>query len=117
MLRRRRGGTALWETARAFPGCSVLAAEADGEPVSTCTVTVIPNPTHGGRPYAPVENVVTGAAYRGRGLAFACLWEAETLARAAGYKLMRMTGSRGDNTLRCCERAGYNRTDKTGFVR
>ena len=73
------GGTALWETARAFPGCSVLAAEADGEPVSTCTVTVI--------------------------------------ARAAGYKLMLMTGSREENTLRFYERAGYNRTDKTGFVR
>ena len=109
---------ALWKTVRAFPGCSVLVAEDGGEPVSSCTVTVIPNLTHGGRPYALVENVVTDAAYRGRGLASACLREAEALARAAGcYKIMLMTGSREERTLRFYERAGYNRVDKTGFVR
>lgn len=93
-------------------------AEDGGEPVSTCTVAVIPNLTHGGKPYALVENVVTGAAHRGRGLASACLGEAEALARAAGFcKIMLMTGSREEKTLRFYERAGYNRADKTGFVR
>lgn len=93
-------------------------AEDGGEPVSTCTVAVIPNLTHGGKPYALVENVVTGAAHRGRGLASACLGEAEALARAAGCcKIMLMTGSREEKTLRFYERAGYNRGIKTGFVR
>ncbi|HIZ20985.1 MAG TPA: GNAT family N-acetyltransferase [Firmicutes bacterium] len=109
---------ALWESVRAFPGCTVLVAEKGGKPVSTCTVTVIPNLTHGGRPYAVVENVVTDAAFRGRGLASACLKRAEELARQAGcYKMMLLTGSRQGSTLRFYERAGYNRTDKTGFVR
>ena len=78
---------------------------------------IVPNLTHGLRPYALIENVVTHADYRGRGLASACLSYAKEIAvRENCYKMMLLTGSREESTLRFYERAGYNRTDKTAFI-
>ena len=97
--------------------CHILVGTEEGCIVSTCTVTVIPNLTHGQRPYAVVENVVSDEKHRGRGFASAVLDRAKELAKSAGcYKIMLMTGSKQESTLRFYERAGYNRTDKTGFV-
>ena len=78
---------------------------------------MVPNLTHGQRPYALVENVVTHPDFRGHGLASACLAAARELAALQGcYKIMLMTGSKRESTLRLYERAGYNRQDKTAFV-
>jgi GNAT superfamily N-acetyltransferase len=69
------------------------------------------------RPYALIENVVTDEAYRKRGLATACLSYAKELAiRENCYKLMLMTGSKLESTLKFYENAGYNRHDKTAFI-
>lgn len=95
----------------------VVVAERGGRILSTCTAVIVPNLTHGRRPYALIENVVTDEAHRGQGLASLCLAYAKELAvRRNCYKLMLMTGSKSEATLRFYERAGYNRTDKTAFV-
>ena len=53
------------------------------------------------RPHAVVENVVTDSACRGRGLATACLDYARDIARRENcYKIMLMTGSKLESTLR-----------------
>lgn len=107
---------ALWEKILADPAYHIIVAEEDGTIVSSCTCIIVPNLTRGPRPYALVENVVTDAAFRGRGLATACLDYARELARNAGcYKIMLMTGSKEESTLRFYERAGYSRTGKTAF--
>lgn len=107
----------LWERLVNDPDYHLIAAEEDGKLVSTCTCVVIPNLTRGPRPYAWVENVVTHPDYRGRGLATACLNYAKEIAlRESCYRLVLMTGSKLESTLRFYERAGYNRTDKTGFI-
>jgi len=106
----------VWEEILADPHIHIIAAEEDGQLVSSCTCIIIPNLTRSLRPYALVENVVTDAAYRGRGLARECLDYARELARAAGcYKIMLLTSSKEESTLRFYEKAGYSR-DKTGFV-
>ena len=77
----------------------------------------MPNLTHGPRPYAWVENVVTHSDYRGRGLATACLDRAKEIAEKANcYRLVLMTGSKLDSTLKFYENAGYDRTEKTAFI-
>lgn len=43
----------------------VVVAEAEGEIVSTATLLIQRNFTHGGRPYGHIENVVTDSKYRG----------------------------------------------------
>jgi GNAT superfamily N-acetyltransferase len=78
---------------------------------------IIPNLTRSVRPYAFIENVVTHEAYRGRGLAGACLNYAKEIAiRENCYKMMLLTGSKKPETLHFYEKAGYNSSDKTAFI-
>lgn len=108
---------ALWLRILRDPDHHVIVAEVDGKIVSSCICVIIPNLTHGLRPYAIIENVVTDAAYRKRGLATACLDFAKEIAiRENCYKLMLMTGAKDKQTLDFYEHAGYNRHDKTGFI-
>ena len=107
-----------FERITAREGTHILIAQEDGAVVSAVTLTVIDNLTHGIRPYALIENVVTRADCRGRGLATAVMERACDIAREAGcYKVMLLTGSKQDSTLRFYERCGFNRNDKTGFIR
>lgn len=95
----------------------IIVAEENGRIVSSCVCVIIPNLTRGQRPYAFVENVVTDAEYRKRGFATACLnYAGEIAKRENCYKMMLLTGSKEESTLRFYERAGYNRKDKTAFI-
>ena len=95
----------------------IIVAEENGVIVSSCTVVIVPNLTRGPRPYARVENVVTHSEHRGKGLATACLDRAKEIAVQAGcYNIALLTGSKNESTLKFYENAGYNRTDKTGFI-
>lgn len=85
--------------------------------VSSCVLLIVPNLTHDQRPYALIENVITDAAHRRNGYASAVLNDAKEIAKAAHcYKIMLLTGAKQSRTLAFYERAGFNRTDKTGFV-
>lgn len=107
----------LWQTILNDPTHHIIVAEEDGKIVSSCVCVIIPNLTHNQQPYAFVENVITDEAYRGKGLATACLDYAKDLALKANcYKLMLLTGSKKEETLRFYERAGYNSNDKTAFI-
>ena len=108
---------ALWRRIMDDPGHHIIVAEEDGIIVSSCVIVVVPNLTHGQRSYALVENVVTHANHRRKGLASACLDYAREIAvRESCYKIMLLTGAKEDGTLLFYERAGYNRRDKTAFI-
>jgi ribosomal protein S18 acetylase RimI-like enzyme len=92
-------------------------AETEGRLVASCVITVVPNLTHGARPYAVIENVVTDTNCRRQGWATQCLDYAKQIAQSENcYKIMLLTGSKEEGTLRFYEQAGYNRTDKTAFI-
>lgn len=106
-----------WEQIIQDENHHLILNEVDGKIVSSCVCVIIPNLTRNVRPYAFVENVVTHANYRGRGLATACLKYARQTAQSAGcYKMMLLTGSREEKTLDFYKNAGYNCTDKTAFI-
>lgn len=108
---------ALWKQIVSDRNHHIILAEEDGTVASSCVAVIVPNLTHGQRPYMLIENVVTDEAYRKRGFATACLDYARTLAKAENcYKMMLLTGSKKESILRFYERAGYNRNDKTAFV-
>lgn len=108
---------ALWAKILEDPNHHIIVAEEEGQIVSSCVCVIVPNLTRGQRPYGFVENVITAREYRGRGLATACLNYARKLAEKENcYKLMLLTGSKQEETLRFYERAGYNRNDKTAFI-
>ncbi len=107
----------LWQGILKDENHHIIVAEEDGKIVSSCVCVIIPNLTHNQQPYAFVENVITDEAYRGKGLATACLNYAKELALKANcYKLMLLTGSKKESTLRFYENAGYNNNDKTAFI-
>lgn len=107
----------LWRQILEDENHHIIVAEENGKIVSSCVCVIIPNLTHGQRPYAFVENVITDEEYRNRGLATACLNYAKELARKANcYKLMLLTGSKKDSTLNFYRKAGYNSEDKTAFI-
>ena len=108
---------AAWESVISHPGLHIFVAEVEGRVVSTCTLVIVPNLTRGASPYAVVENVVTHVDYRKRGLgtgvlqaAFQKAWDEDC------YKVMLLTGSKEEATLRFYEQAGLQRGVKTGFV-
>jgi len=108
---------ALWHEILADPNHYIIVAEQDDRLVSSCVLLVVPNLTRGQRPYAWVENVVTHADYRKRGLAGTVLAFAKDIAIQRNcYKIALMTGTKQESTLRFYERAGYNSSGKTGFI-
>ena len=89
----------------------------DGKIVSSCVCVVIPNLTRNVRPYAFIEPVVTHREYRGNGYATQCLDYAKGIAEKENcYKMMLLTGSKKESTIKFYERAGYKSSDKTAFI-
>lgn len=107
----------LWNKILEDPNHHIIVAQEDGKIVSSCVCVIVPNLTHHQRPYAFVENVVTDQNYRKKGLATLCLNYAKEIAlKEKCYKLMLLTGSKEESTLKFYEQAGYNRKDKTAFI-
>lgn len=106
-----------WETIVKDDNHHIVVNEIDGIIVSSCVCVIIPNLTRGIRPYAFIENVVTHNDYRERGYATECLNYAKDIAMKCNcYKMMLLTGSKKDKTLKFYEGAGYNSSDKTAFI-
>lgn len=95
----------------------IIVKEVDGKIVSSCVCVIIPNLTRNIRPYAFIENVVTHSDYRKHGYATECLQYAKSIAKSENcYKMMLLTGSKKESTLKFYEDAGYNSSDKTAFI-
>ena len=108
---------AIWNQILHDENHHIIVAEENGRIVASCVCVIIPNLTHGQRPYAFVENVITDEQHRKRGFATQCLNYARELAKKENcYKLMLLTGSKQESTLHFYEQAGYNRKDKTAFI-
>ena len=107
----------LWKMLRQDPNQNFFGVYWNGSLVSTCTLAVMPNLTRSMRPYGLIENVVTHPDYRRLGLGAAVLKHALAAAWQRGcYKVMLLTGSKTEATLRFYENAGFQRGVKTGFV-
>ncbi len=106
-----------WQTIMQDPNHHIIVKIVDDRIVSSCVCVIIPNLTRGVRPYAFIENVVTHKDYRGKGYAKECLnFAAEIAKQMDCYKMMLLTGSKENATLKFYESAGYNCTDKTAFI-
>ena len=95
----------------------IIVVEEDGKIVSSCVCVIIPNLTHNQQSYAFIENVITDEAYRKKGFATKCLNYAKEIAtKEKCYKIMLLTSSKKDTTLKFYQNAGYNSEDKTAFI-
>ena len=99
------------------PNHHLIVNVVDDKIVSSCVCVIIPNLTRNVRPYGFIENVVTHEDYRGKGYAGECLEYARQIAEKENcYKMMLLTGSKKQETLRFYEKNGYNSSDKTAFI-
>lgn len=106
-----------WNTIIQDENHHIIVNEIDGKIVSSCVCVIIPNLTRHIKPYAFIENVVTHEDYREKGYASECLNYAKKIAvKTNCYKIMLLTGSKKESTLRFYQNAGYNSTDKTAFI-
>jgi GNAT superfamily N-acetyltransferase len=107
----------LWDGICTNPLLHYLVGVLEGELVSSCTLAIILNLTRGARPYGLIENVVTHREHRKKGFATSVLKHALQIAWDNNcYKVMLLTGSKREDTLRFYEGAGFKRNIKTGFV-
>lgn len=108
---------AIWDALLSNPGMHCFVIERDGRLVSSCVLTIIPNLTRGARPYGLIENVITHADYRQRGLGTAVMRHALQTAWQAGcYKVMLLTGRKDPAVHRFYQKIGFNGTEKTGYI-
>ncbi len=107
----------LWQNIMKDPNHHIVVCKKDGRIISSCVIMIIRNLTHSQCPYALIENVITDELHRKKGLASACLDYAKKIAQKENcYKIMLMTGSKLESTMRFYEKLGYNRHDKTAFI-
>ncbi len=84
-----------WQKIRRQHGRTLLVATVDGTPAGTADVTIVPNFTHGCRPWAIVENVVVDRRQRRRGVGRALLADIIRRAHDNGcYKVQLLSNRR-----------------------
>jgi GNAT superfamily N-acetyltransferase len=99
------------------PNVRLLVAEQDGNVVGTLTLYVMLNLSHGGTPFAIVENVVVDETVRGGGHGRLLMTHAEKLAREAGcYKVSLTSNNKRDPAHAFYRHIGYTNSHK-GFTR
>lgn len=107
-----------FEAMRADDDLEIAVIEHDDLLVASCVLSITPNLTRGGRPWAVIENVVTHEDYRGRGFGSEVIeYAMEVAAERDCYKVMLLTGTEREWKLDFYEGCGFDRDDKTGFVR
>ena len=89
----------------------------EGQLVSSCTLSVVPNLTRGCRPYGVIENVVTHSDFRGKGYGSAMLKHALEYAWSRNcYKVMLLTGRKSEAVYKFYEAVGFDRQAKQAFL-
>lgn len=107
----------IWDSIYNNPNLHYVVVEVDGKIVSACNIAIIKNLTRNLRPYGLIENVVTDSNYRKKGYATRVLNMAVNIAKENNcYKVMLLTGSKKEETLKFYEQAGFERGIKTGFI-
>ena len=106
-----------WQQIMDDPYHHIILAKEREYIISSLVLIIVPNLTHNQRPYGVIENVITHPDYRKKGYATACLNYGKEVAKKADcYKLMLLTGSKEESTIKFYENAGYNKKDKTAFI-
>ena len=107
----------IWQELMSNPRYKYFGGYVGDRLISTCTLSVIPNLTRGGRPYGIIENVVTHAEFRDHCYGKAVLAAALSSAWADGcYNVMLLTGRKEEAIFNFYESAGFNRHEKQAFI-
>jgi len=96
----------------------LVVAEIEGNLLGTCYINIVPNLTAGGRPYAVIENVVTDASHRNKGIGKSVLnWATEMAWRKNCYKVMLMSGRTDESVHEFYRSCGFDPDEKQAYIR
>jgi GNAT superfamily N-acetyltransferase len=102
---------------QADPRMTCLVLEIHGRVMGTVTLYLLPGLSHGGRPFAIVENVVVDASLRGGGHGRALMTHAEELARTHGcYKVSLTSNNKRQEAHEFYKHIGYSASHQ-GFTK
>jgi GNAT superfamily N-acetyltransferase len=100
-----------------YPSYTCYLAFAEGEPIGTFTLLVIPTLSHDGRSEALVDGVVVTRAWRGRGIGGAMMAEAMRLAAEANcYKLMLSSNVKREDAHRFYRSLGFRQHGQSFWI-
>ncbi len=89
-------------------GHELVVAEEQGVIVGTLVLIIVPNLTHGGLPWAEIENVFVDGSYRRRGIGTLLMDYALTRAKEAGcFKIQLISDKRRSEAHRFYRALGY----------
>src|ERR1700730_14067214 len=92
------------------PGQHIFVLEGRGRIFGSAALSVIPNISHGGTPYAIIENVVVDAKVRSKGYGELLMHHAIEEARRAGcYKVALTSNKRWEDAHPFYKRLGFQR--------
>ncbi|MBN2240433.1 MAG: GNAT family N-acetyltransferase [Dehalococcoidales bacterium] len=95
----------------ALPGFEVIVAEEGDTVIGTMTLSIIPNLTHGGLPWAIVENVVVDSTCRRTGVGKMLMdYVVEKATEAGCYKVQLMSDKRRTESHKFYQSIGYQPT-------
>lgn len=107
--------TAIWEKA-SKNGVKYFVAEDDGQLIACCYIAIIPNLTHGGKSIGFIENVVTDAAYRRKGIGKEIIEMAKSFAKERNcYKVILQSHSKRKDAHVFYESIGFDGDVKRAF--
>lgn len=99
------------------PIMNCFVGDRDGQLVSTCTLSVMPNLTRAGCPYGLIENVVTHGSYQRQGYGKAVIHHALNFAWQLGcYKVMLLCNSDRHYAHQFYRACGFRADQKMGFI-
>ena len=91
-----------------MPGHELLIAEEDGTVIGTMVLIIVPNLSHGARPWAIVENMIVDNQYRLRGIGRLLMEYAIDRARKAGcYKIQLLSNKQRHEAHKFYQSLGF----------
>lgn len=108
----------VWDEIMNNPGrYRYVIAEEEDKLVATSNITIVPNLTRAGRPYAVIENVVTHPDFRRRGFGRATMKLLLEFAREHNcYKVMLLSSKKRMEAHEFYRSLGFNGDTKCGFT-
>ena len=106
----------VWEHVQGKKEYAYFVAEEAGTLAGSCNITIVPNLTRGGRPFGVIENVITDASFRRRGVGRTLIEMAVEYAKDSNcYKVQLLSGSARTDAHRFYESLGFSGSSKKGF--
>lgn len=106
----------VWSDIERTDSMRCFVADCEGRIVASCAVAVVPNLTRNCRPYAVIENVITDAAFRRKGIGERVVGMAVDFARERDcYKVFLLSSAGRKEAHRFYESIGFDGNSKRGF--